>query len=1134
MIEDRALKREENNEFQYELVLAFMSKSDAETSYNLISVSSINKISNIEKKLDTNNLPLSLKIIISELLTQEEVNKYFLLIRDNRIISERRFLYKSNQYIDLTFTPQLNNQGKLLFSTALLAEDKIAELRNNLSEYIHITENSSEGLCVIDKDLNPLFSSAKLKEVLGYSPHEPLYIHPLDLVHPDDISNVIKCFKRIKKLPSSVIELYCRLKSKNGYYTQVKIIGKNCLKIKGIQGIVLNIRELPENDTLTGKIDSKISKKTDISQLTLQDLMGIEELQNLMNIFYAFNKTPFAITDLDNNIISFAGKTDVCEKFHRLNPLSSNKCKEESNLKVKSLGKEEYKLYRCSNNLYKLTSPIIIAKSHIANLSIGQFFLLDEEIDYELFRKQAQDYGFNEEEYLSALEKAPRLSSQQVISIAKFYTEFLKIVIDSAHSKIKLQDLVIEIENREDHLLKINDNMTDVVFTSDLNFNLNYVSPSIEKLTGFTPEEYLQLPIEKRYTPQAVKEIKQEIEHELSIDKESTDKNRSNINKLAIYNNKGKIVITSIHSKFLRDQYGNPNGIIANLRNITQQYKVEKALEEQLKLQALISSIAVEFINIPSENIDQEITNTLARIANFFKVDRAYIFDYDWDKRISCNTYEWVADNISPEIDNLQEVPLEFMEYWPDEHKQGKTIIIEDLELLNDYPLVQKMLSAQGIKSLISIPLMNNNICVGFIGFDSVKKKYKYSESEKTILSIYAEMLINIRNRIRLETDLREERIKAQTSDKLKSNLLKNISHEFRTPLNGIVGFSELLQQKSTDFEDSNMASMIYSSAIRLNHVLDSVMLLTQLETIEKRKSTDFKLTCVSKILNDLSNLFEDQFKDKELTFYSEIEPNLFAQVDENLLNQALIHLLNNALKFTQNGGVQVLCSRKDDKIFIDIIDTGIGIPNESLKLIFSEFRQASEGYNRAYEGVGLGLTIAKKIINLMQGEISVTSQILSGSTFSVSLPYKEVQLSDFQEDLEVNKLESIPLNQEKPKILIVEDNTINQKLVISILKSAYSTDLANNGEVAILLAGKKKYDAILMDIHLGEGIDGLTAARLIKKDTKNITTPIIAVTGYTMIGDRDRILAEGCNFYLGKPYKKAELINILQTALNN
>jgi PAS domain S-box-containing protein len=1116
----------------YAVNIEFSDICKTSSGYEILSICEFYQNTDIINELDRQSLPQSLLLMINEILSSNQVHKYSCLAKKNKKIKEKIYLHESDNYVELKFTRTNNNQAKIQIITNPHLTNHLMTLQSNFEKYSPLIKNSFEGLCVLDKDFNPIFSSPKLKEILGYAPDKTLNLHTLEVIHPDDLAKVTQAFTKLKEKNNGHSRINCRLKTSAGYYLDVEITGQNCLNSEDIQGIVAHFKVLKQTENITNKANSQITDTFNIKSLKLQDLVNLEELTRLMEIFYSFNKTPIGIVDLQGNIISSIGMTDICGKFHRANSSSQAKCIESDRILTTGLQKGESRTYRCLNNMNDLVTPIIVADQHIANLFIGQFFFEDEEIIKDIFRQQAHDYGYNEEEYLTALEKVPKLNRKEIMSIAKFYSDFLQIITDLAHSKIKLQSLYRELEEREEYLQRITDNMTDVVFTADFNFNTTYVSPSIEKLTGFTPEEYLKLPVGDRYTPLAVTEIKKAIAEELKIDIDSPNKNRSNINTLALFDKERKIVLTSIHSKFLRDKNGKPSGIIANIRDITKQYKAEKALERQVLLQTLISSIAVDFINIPTQDIDVAVNDTLAKLANFFHADRAYIFSYDWEKQISINTYEWVGQDISPQIENLQAVPLELMEYWPEQHKQGKSIFIEDLALLTDYPNVQKMLGAQGIKSLISIPLMNNGSCIGFIGLDSVKSKYKYSEAEKTVLSIFAEILVNIKNRAYLEKALRSEREKAQNSDKLKSNLLKNISHEFRTPLNGIVGFSEILQQKSSDFENGNMAGMIHSSAIRLNNVLDSIMLLTQLETINSKKFQNFKTCNISLILQELANIFQVLFTDKNLTFYKEIQPNLYATADANLLNQALTHLLNNALKFTQKGGVQLLCSSKDNNIEIQIIDTGIGIPNESLKLIFSEFRQASEGYNRAYEGVGLGLTIAKKIIDLMNGQINVESQILAGSTFTIKLPLKEADLSDFTDIPKIKEIESVSSNQDKAKILIVEDNTINQKLVISILKEYYNTDLANCGEVAVLLAEKKKYDVILMDIHLGEGIDGLTATRIIKQNSKNITTPIIAVTGYTMIGDKDRILAEGCNYYLGKPYKKSALLEIVQNAL--
>ncbi len=944
---------------------------------------------------------------------------------------------------------------------------------------------------------------------------------------------VVEKFQQLKNNTIKTLILKFRIQTANTNYIEIEAKASNRLHVVGINGIIVHIKDLSHKEMITDKTDSLITRKGEDHQLKLEDFIDFEELHKLMEKFYDFNKIPIGIVDLQGNILSSIGMTEICGIYHRKNKLAWERCIESDLTLTKGIKKNEVRHYKCLNNMHDAVTPIFVAEMHLANLFIGQFFYEDEVIEREVFRKQAKEFGIDEEKYLSALDKAPRLDRDKIELISSYYSDLIKIITSLAHSRLKLLNLNQHIEEREDNLQQITNNMTDVVFTADFDFNIKYISPSIEKLTGYTPEEYIKLSMEERYPIIAVKEIREAIALELEQDKTSTDKSRTNKNELVLYNKKKKMLFTSIHSKFLRDMNGNPVAIIANISNITKQIEVEKKLDRQLKLHSILTSMAVKYINIPTNEINKSINDSLASLATFVKADRAYIFDYDWNKQISVNTYEWVAEGITPEIENLQEVALSTMEYWPETHKQGKTIFIKDVSKLNEYPIVQNILLEQGIKSLITIPLMNNNECNGFVGFDSVRKPYPYSESEQTLLAVFAELLVNLENKAKLENDLREEQKKAKISNLLKSNLLKNISHEFRTPLNGIVGFSELLQKTSDQFETGNMASMIYSSAIRLNHVLDSIMLLNELEDINKKKRINCKLTNISSVLSDITSLYARQFKDKRLNFIVDIEANLYAEIDEKLLSQALIHLLNNALKFTHQGHVKLVYSAKDKEIFIDVIDSGIGIPQESLEIIFSEFRQASEGYNRAFEGVGLGLTISQRIVDLMQGRISVKSNLLEGSTFTIALPRVSISDSVYKNFQEVEEQLSIKPQTNKPKVLIVEDNLINQKLAISILKKEFITDLAISGEVAIILAEKKKYDIILMDIHLGVGIDGLTAAKAIKHNSKNTSTPIIAVTGYTMEGDKEKILTEGCDYYLGKPYKKLELLKVLNQAIS-
>ncbi|MDZ4121896.1 MAG: response regulator [Candidatus Cloacimonadaceae bacterium] len=204
-------------------------------------------------------------------------------------------------------------------------------------------------------------------------------------------------------------------------------------------------------------------------------------------------------------------------------------------------------------------------------------------------------------------------------------------------------------------------------------------------------------------------------------------------------------------------------------------------------------------------------------------------------------------------------------------------------------------------------------------------------------------------------------------------------------------------------------------------------------------------------------------------------------------------------------------------------------------KAIFTEFRQGSEGYGRAYEGSGLGLSITNKIVALFNGTLSVESIIGVGSTFTIEIPYSAENVVE-----EIAEPIKTPAKTEKRAIkpngllplLIVEDNPVNQKLAMSFLKNHFEVESAINGEIAIEMAEKKNYSVILMDINLGSGIDGIQATQILRKMPQYKHTPIIAVTGYTLMGDRERILAGGCSHYLGKPFSKEQLLETIQIAM--
>lgn len=375
----------------------------------------------------------------------------------------------------------------------------------------------------------------------------------------------------------------------------------------------------------------------------------------------------------------------------------------------------------------------------------------------------------------------------------------------------------------------------------------------------------------------------------------------------------------------------------------------------------------------------------------------------------------------------------------------------------------------------------------------------------------------------------------AEESSRLKSSLLANMSHELRTPMTGILGFSEILQEELEESRLKNMAATIYKSANRLMTTLNSIMDLSAIES----NRTNLNLRPVN-VKNAFMGLLRGAYtiaSDKGLYIRTALPPNINVIADDKLLSQLLHHLIDNAIKFTIDGGVSIsaYAGLKDNSdVVIKISDTGIGIAPQHHKLIFEEFRQVSEGLSRTFEGSGLGLSLVMKIAKLLNAKVWVESVPEKGSDFYISLASAAVVNEDITMPVEkAEPISTIRLGRGSvPEVLIVEDNEINRRLAALYLREICNIDMAENGYIAMNKIREKKYDAILMDINLGAGPNGIHIAQDIRKLDHYHDVPIIAVTGYTMQGDREKLLANGCTHYVAKPYDKKTLIKLFSGVL--
>lgn len=709
-----------------------------------------------------------------------------------------------------------------------------------------------------------------------------------------------------------------------------------------------------------------------------------------------------------------------------------------------------------------------------------------------------------------------------------------------------------ELKERKEHLSQILDNINEVVFTTDEQLNITYVSSSVSRLFGENIDDYLSKSLEQKYTQASVEKIKDIYEHE--VNKSIYDpQNVSEIFSLELDHLKadGTVVPVLLNAKFRVDENNKINGVQGVIQDISSLKQKENELINLSGMQSILMKIATKYINMNLEELEGTLNATLGELATFVEADRAYIFDYNWEANVCDNTYEWCKEGTTPEIDNLQGVPLEYLPYWVETHLKGETMYIQDVFALSEDDGVRIILEPQGIKSLITIPIIEGKDCVGFVGFDSVADYHVYTEKERDLLHLFAQMLVNVQNRKKTDIQVRNysEELetknieldaalhKAEAANRAKSEFLANMSHEIRTPMNAILGFSEVMLNTTNDPKQQGYLKTILNSGKNLLSIINDILDLSKIEA--GRMEVSLEPTDLKVIIDEVYQLFAPKIHEKGLSFEVEFDIDFPHSIiiDEVRLRQILLNLVGNAVKFTNSGFVKIevlVLDRSFDKLDfrIDVIDTGIGITKEYQNAIFESFTQQSGQDTRKYGGTGLGLSITKRLVELMNGVIDLNSKENEGSLFS--LTFGNIAYNDdfYSEECEYEWSEnSIDFNGEK--VLVVDDVAYNRELVVAYL-SNYNIQIleAENGEIAVEMAKLYVPDLIFMDIRM-PGLDGYDTTRLIKSNKSTSAIPIVALTASTMKSEISKInsLFDG---FLRKPIQKKVLINEMFKFMNH
>jgi signal transduction histidine kinase/CheY-like chemotaxis protein len=398
-------------------------------------------------------------------------------------------------------------------------------------------------------------------------------------------------------------------------------------------------------------------------------------------------------------------------------------------------------------------------------------------------------------------------------------------------------------------------------------------------------------------------------------------------------------------------------------------------------------------------------------------------------------------------------------------------------------------------------------------------------ESSRQEMETYTRYLDTV---ARQNSQAREE---AEAVARLKSDFLATMSHEMRTPLNGIIGMTSVLLSRQLGELERDYIETIRQAGEALRGIVDDVLDLSKIDAGKLRlEQVDFEL---ARSVTDALHIVQTVASQKPLHLVVKHDEKLpkWVRGDVTRIRQILLNLLSNAIKFTEEGTIEIQTrvestDTEECELLFSVKDEGIGMTDEQQSRLFQPFSQADDSTSRKYGGTGLGLAICKRLAELMGGQIGVTSRYGEGSLFWFSV---RVQLAPEPAPLVDVPAAAPAVEPKSARLLLVEDNKINQKVALLMLKNlGYSADVAHNGVQALMAINSVRYDLILMDCMMPE-MDGLEATKNLRSfGGHSGSVPVIAMTASAFDEDRVACLSAGMNDFLSKPVNEADLASKL------
>jgi len=631
------------------------------------------------------------------------------------------------------------------------------------------------------------------------------------------------------------------------------------------------------------------------------------------------------------------------------------------------------------------------------------------------------------------------------------------------------------LRRSEEKYRLLTENSGDVIYTTDTNLRMTYISPAIQKLRGVTPEEAMGQPFADAMTPESLNVLFEDYLRVLpEIEKGG---NPTSHLELEQYKKDGSTFWVDVTLSPMRDDAGRLTGIVGVSRDISERKRMEAELKEaEEKYRTILETMDSGYYEVDLKGSMLFCNPALRKFLGYGEGEltglpfSAYMDDEE-TKRVYKIFHEvYVSGKPSGDF------------YWRLTRKDGTSVY----------------------SAVSAYPVRNGQ-----------------------------DKIVGFRGTVRDITILKEAKDAADAASRSKSAFLANMSHEIRTPMNAILGFAQLMERDP----DLSPQSREHLDVINRSgeHLLALINDILEMSKIEAGRATFTPNTFdLHAFLRDIERMFRIRTDAKKLTFLlEEVGPvPRWAVTDEGKLRQVLINLLGNAVKFTEEGGIALRVAaraEKGDKVDLrfEVEDTGPGMTEEEKGILFQAFEQTRTGVKSG--GTGLGLALSRGFVQVMGGSITVTSTVGKGTTFRFEIPVREGTEEQAKPKEAKRRVLRLKPGQGEIRVLVADDRDTNRQLLTRLLGTVgFTTREAVNGEEALQSIREWKPRVVLMDMTMPV-MDGYEATRVIKATPELKGTAVIAVTASAFEEDRQRIFAAGADGYLSKPFKEEDLFETIR-----